>query len=160
LYSCQKPFVNHHTTHILLLISCSVMSDSLQPHEPFSMPNTPVLHYIPEFAQTHVLWISDTIWPSHPLSPFSSCPQSSPASVSSSQFFASCSQSIGASTSASVLPMNIQSWFPIGLTDLISLQSKGLLRIFSSTIWKHQFFSAQSSLWFNSHIRTWLLEEP
>ena len=80
---------------------------------------------------------------------FSFCPQSFPASGSSpmSQFFASDCQSIGASASASVLPMNIQGWFPLGLTGLISLQSKGLSRVFSSTpVQKHQFFSAQSFL--------------
>ena len=66
----------------------------------------------------------------------------------------------GASTSASVLPMNIQGWFPLGLTSLISLQSKGLSRVFSSTTipW-HQYFGAQPSLWSSSHIRTWLLEK-
>ena len=70
-------------------------------------------------------------------------------------------QSIGTSTSALVLPTNIHGWFPLGLTDLISLQSKGLSRVFSSiTIWKHQFFSIQPSLWSNSHICTWLLEKP
>ena len=78
---------------------------------------------------------------------------------SMSWLFALGSQSIRASASASVLPMNIQGWFPLGLTVLISLQSKGLLRVFSSTTTqKHQFFSAQPSLWFNSHIRRWLLE--
>ena len=71
--------------------------------------------------------------------------------------FALGGQSIRAS--ASVLPMNIQGWFPLGLTDLISLLSKGLLRVFSSTtVWKHQFFGAQSSLWSTSHIHTWLQE--
>ena len=90
--------------------------------------------------------------------PFS-CPQSFPAlgSFPMSWLFASGGQSIG--TLASVLPMNIQGWAPLGLTGLISLQSKGLLRDFSSTtVWKHQFFGIQSSLWFNSHIHTWLLE--
>ena len=78
---------------------------------------------------------------------FSSCLQSFPASGSFplSQFFASGSQRIGASASASVLPMNIQGWFPLGLTDLISLQSKGFSRVFTSTFWKHQFFGAQPS---------------
>ena len=74
--------------------------------------------------------------------------------------FPSCGQSIGASALASVLPMNIQGWFPLGLTGLISLLCKGLSRVFSSTIQKHQFFSAQPSLWSSSHIRTWLLEKP
>ena len=75
--------------------------------------------------------------------------------------FGSGSWNIGASASASVLPMNIQDWFPLGLTGLISLQSKGLSRVFSSTtVWKHQFFGPQASLWSNSHIHTWLLEKP
>ena len=84
---------------------------------------------------------------------FSSCPQSFPASGSflMSQFFTSGSQSIGAS--ASVLPGNIQNWFPLGVTGLISFLSKWLSRVFSSTtVWKHQFFDAQS------HICTWLLD--
>ena len=78
---------------------------------------------------------------------------------SMSFLFPSGGQSIRAPASASVLPMNIQSWFPLGLTGLISLQSKEPSRVFSSTtIWKHQFFSIQSSLWTNSHIHTCLLE--
>ena len=90
--------------------------------------------------------------------PFSFCLQSFPASGScpdeeKSQLFTSAGQSIGASASLSVLPVNIQSWFPLGLTSLIPLQSKGLSRVFSNTtVWKHQFFGAQSSLWSNSHI--------
>ena len=100
-------------------------------------------------------WCHPTI--SSSVVPFSSCLQSFPASGSFpiNQFFSSDGQSIGASASASVLPMNIQGWFPLGLTDLISLQSKGLLRVFSNTtIWKHQFFHIQSSLWSNSLIHT------
>ena len=95
--------------------------------------------------------------------PFSSCLQSLPASGSfpMSQFFASGSQSIGASASASVLTMNIQDSFLLGLTGLISLQSKGLSRVFSNTtVQKHQFLSTQPSSWSNSHIHTWLLEQP
>ena len=95
--------------------------------------------------------------------PFSSCLQSFPASGSfqMSQFFASGGQSIGASASASVLPMNIQDWFPLGLTGWISLQSKGLSSVFSNTtVQKHQFFSTQLSWWSNSHIHTWVLEKP
>ena len=87
------------------------------------------------------------------------CLQSFPASGSfpMNWLFTSDSQSIEASTS--VLPMNIQGWFPLGLIGLISSLSKGLSRVFSSTtVWKHQFIGAQSSLWFNSHIHTWLLE--
>ena len=90
--------------------------------------------------------------------PFS-CPQSFPASGSlpKSRLFASGGQNIGAS--ASILPMNNQDWFPLELTGWISLQSKGLSRVFSSaTVWKHQFFSTQPSLWFNYHIHRWLLE--
>ena len=90
-----------------------------------------------------------------------SCPQSFPASGSFpvGQFFAAGGQSLGAS--ASVLPVNIQGLFPLGLTGLISLQSKGLSRVFSNTtVQKHQFFGAQPSLWSNSHIHTWLLEKP
>ena len=94
--------------------------------------------------------------------PFSSCLQSFSASGSFpvSQFFASGGQSIGASASASVLPMNMQDWFPLGLTGLISLLSKGLSRVFCNTTIHHQFFGAQLSLWSNSHIHAWLLEKP
>ena len=95
--------------------------------------------------------------------PFSSCLQFSPASGSfpMSQLFASGGQSIGASASALVLPMNIQGWSSLVLIGLISLLSKGLSRVFSSTtIWKHQFFGAQPSLWSHSHIDTWLLGKP
>ena len=78
-----------------------------------------------------------------------------------SWLFASCGQSIGASVSASVLPMNVQDWFPWGFTGLISMLSKGLSMVFSSTtIWKHQFFGAKPSLGSNSHICNWLLEKP
>ena len=90
-----------------------------------------------------------------------SCPQSSPTSGSfqMSQFFSSAGQSIGASASASALPVNIQGWFPLGLTGLIYLQSKGLSRVFSSTrIQKHQFFSVQPSLWSICQIHTWLMK--
>ena len=96
----------------------------------------------------------------HPFLPFSFCPQSFPekGSFPVSQLFASGGQSIGVSAFASVLPMNIQDWLPLGWTGLISLQSRGLSRVFSDiTVWKHKFFSAQASLWSNSHIHTWLL---
>ena len=94
--------------------------------------------------------------------PFSSCLQSFPASWSFpvSHFFTSGGQSIGVSASASVLPMNVQDWFPLGWTDWISLQSKGLSRVFSNTtVRKHRSSDAQLSLWSNSHIHTWLLEK-
>ena len=106
-------------------------------------------------------WCHPTI--SSSVVPFSSCLQSFPASGSfpMSQFFTSGGQSIAVSTSASLLPMNIQDWFPLWLTSWISLQSKGLSRVFSNTtVQKHQFFSTQPSLWSNSHIHTWLLETP
>ena len=95
--------------------------------------------------------------------PPSSCPQSRPASrfFPMSQLFTSGGQSIGVSALASVLPMNTQDWSPLGWTGWISLQSKGLSRVFSNTTdQKHQFFSPQLSLQSNSHIHTWPLEKP
>ena len=104
-------------------------------------------------------WCHQTILSS--VATFSSCFLSSQQEGPSSEsFFASGGQSIRASASPTVLPMNIQDWFPLGSNGLISLQSKGLLRVFSSTtVWKHQFFRVQTSLWSNSHIHTWLLEK-
>ena len=106
-------------------------------------------------------WCHPTI--SSSVVPFSSCPQSFSASGSflMSQLFASGGQSIGASASAAVLPVNVQDRFPLGLTNLISLQSKGLSRVFSNTrAQKYQFFSTQPSLQSNSHTHTWLPEKP
>ena len=94
--------------------------------------------------------------------PFSFYLQPFPASgcFPISQFFTSGGQSVETSASSSVLPTNIQGWFPFGMTGLNILLSKRLSRIFSSTkIWKHQFFGAQPSLWSNSHIHTWPLEK-
>ena len=141
----------------------SVMSDSLRPHElqharPFCPSPSPRVR---SDSRPSSQWCHPAI--SSSVIPFSSCPQSFPASGSfpMSQFFASGGQSIGVSASASVRPMNIQGWFLLGLTGLISLQSKGLLRVFSSTtIQKHQFFGAQPSLWSNSYLCTWLLGKP
>ena len=119
-----------------------------------NMPGFSVLHYLPEFTQTHVHWVSDAIWPSHallPPSPFAFNLSQHQNLFPMRQLFTSGGQSIGASASASVLPMNIQGWFPLGLTGSISLQFKGFSRVFSSTT---------ASLWFNSHIHTWLLEKP
>ena len=112
---------------------------------------------------SHVHLVSDAIKPSHSLLPRSpkslqSFPASGPFPVS--WLFASGGQSVGASASAPVLPMNIPGWFPLGLTGLISLQFKGLSRVYSSRIQKHQFFDSQPSLQSNSHIHTWLLEKP
>ena len=106
-------------------------------------------------------WCHPTI--SSSVVPFSSCPQSFPAlgSFPMSRLFASGGQSIGASASASVLPMNIQDWFPLGWTGLVSLLSKGLSKVFSNTtVQKHKFFGTQPSLWSKSYIHTWLLEKP
>ena len=105
------------------------------------------------------LWCHPTI--SSSVIPFSSCPQSLPASASfpMSQLFPSGGQSVGVSASASVLPMNTQDWSPLGWTGWISFQSKGLSRVFSTTVQKHYFFSTQSSLWSSSHSHTWLLEK-
>ena len=106
-------------------------------------------------------WFYPTI--SSSVIPFFSCLQSFPASGSlpMSQFFESGGQSIGVSALASVLPMNIQNWFPLGWTGWISLQTKGLSRVFSNTtVQKHQLFSAQLSSQSNSHIHTSLLEKP
>ena len=132
-----------------LQFSRSVVSDSLRPHEsqhtrpPCPSP-TPGVHPNPcPLSQ----WCHPTI--SSSVVPFSSRPQSLPASGSfqMSQLLTSGGQSIGVSASASVLPMNIQDWFPLGWTGSISLQSKGLSRVFSNTtVQKHQFFSPQLSL--------------
>ena len=114
------------------------------------MPGFPV-HQLPELAQTQVHWVGGAIQPFHPVIPFSFCFQSFPASGSfpMSQVFTSDGHSTGASTSALVLPMNIQNWLPLGLTGLISLQSKGLLRVFSNTtvLWHSAKYINTSVLW-------------
>ena len=123
-----------------------------------SMPGFPVLHHLLEFAQTHVKWV---VIPFNHLVLSFSCLQSFPASGSfpMRRFFASGDQNIGASASASILPMNIQGWFPLGLSGLILL-SKGFSRVFSSTtVWRHHF-SAQPFLLSSSHVPMWLLEKP
>ena len=139
--------------------SCPTLCDPMN----HSTPGLPVHHQLPEITQTHVHRVSDAIQPSHPLSPSFSCPQSLPASGSfpKSQLFAWGGESIGLSASASVLPMNTQDWSPLGWTGWISLQSKGLTRVFSNTtVQKHQYFWAQLSSQSNSHIHTWPLEKP
>ena len=126
----------------------------------YSTSGFPDLHYLLEFAQTHIHWVSDAIQSFHPLSsrsPLVFNLSQHQSFFPMSRLFTSGGQIIGASASASVLPMNIQGWFPLGLTGLISLLSKGFSRLFSSTtVQKHQFFGAQPSWWSNSHIRTWL----
>ena len=143
--------------------SHSVMSDSLRPHEsqharPPCPSQTPGVYSnsCPSSRWCHPAISSSVI-------PFSSCPQSLPASGSFpvSQLFVSGGQSIGVSASASVFPMNTQEWSPSGWTDWLSLQSKGLSRVFANTtIQKHQFFGSQLSSQFNSHIHTWPWGKP
>ena len=138
--------------------SCPTLCDPINR----STPGLPVHYQLPEFTQTYVHRVRDAIQVSHPLS------SPSPPALNLSQhqglFQWVCSsggQSIGASASASVLPMNIQDWFPLGWTGWISVQSKGISRVFSNTtVQKHQFFTAQFSICSKPHILTWLLEKP
>ena len=143
--------------------SRSVMSGSLRPHGlQHAMPPCPSptpgagSHSCPSSRWCHPA-ISSSV------NPFSSCLQSLPAfgTFPMSHFFTSVGQSIGVSTSASVLPVNTQDWSPLGWTGWISLQSKGLSRVFANTtVQKHQFFGAQLSSQSNTHIHTWPLEKP
>ena len=131
----------------------------------YSRPGFPVPHCLLDFAWAHVHWVSDLAQPSHSLSLPSPFAFNLSQNQSLFQWVGSLhqvpKQSIRVSASATVLPMNIQCWVPLGLTGLVSLLSKGLSRVFSSTtIWKYQFFGTQLSLWSNSHIRMWLLEKP
>ena len=151
----------YYSCCILLVFSCSVISNSLQPHGlqharlPCPSPTSRACSNSCPSSQ----WCHPTISSSYV--PFSSHLQSFPVSGSfqMSQFFASDDQSTG--VSASVLPMNIQDWFPLGWTGWISMQSKGLSRVFSNTtVQKHQFFGTQLSLWSNSQIHTRLLQKP
>ena len=143
--------------------SRSVVSDTLQPHEP-QHARRPCPSPIPGVHPNPCplsRWCHPTI--SSSVVPFSSCPQSFPASGSfqMSQLFTSGGQSIGVSASASFFPMNSQDWSPLGWTGWISLQSKGLSWVFSkTTVQKHQFFGAQPSSQSNSHIHTWPQEKP
>ena len=143
--------------------SRSVVSNSLQPHEsqharpPCPSP-TPGVHPNPRPSSQ---WCHPAI--SSSVVPFSSCPQSLPASESfpMRQLFAWGGQSTGVSALASFLPKKSQDWSPLGWTGCISLQSMGLSRVFSNTtVQKHQFFDIQPSSQSNSHIHTWLLEKP
>ena len=139
--------------------SCPTLCDLMD----CNMPGFRVHHQLPEPTQ-HVHWVRDAIQPSHALS----FPSPSTFNLSQHQgVFQLLSSShqvakvLDFPPSALELPMNIQDWFPLGLTGWISLQSKGLSRVFSSTtVQKHQFFGAQLSLWSNSYIHTWLLEKP
>ena len=142
---------------VLLLFTCLIVSNLLWPYglQHTRPPCPPSIPGACSNSYPLSQWCHPTI--SSSVIPFSSCLQSFPTSGSfqMSQFFPSAGQSIGASASASVLPMNIQDWFPLGWTGWISLLSNGLSRVFSNfTEQKHQFFSAQLSLWSNSHIHT------
>ena len=143
--------------------SRSVMSDSLWPHEPkHARPPCPSpTPWVYPNSHPSSRWCHPAI--SSSVVPFSSCTQSHPASGSfqMSQLFASGGQSIRVSASASVLPMNTQDWSPLGWTGWISLQSKGLSRVFSNTtVQKHQFCGAHPSSQSNPHIHTWPQEKP
>ena len=151
------------TTFSSVQFSRSVMSDSLRPHEsqharpPCPSPS-PGVH---SDSRPSSWWCHPAI--SSSVIPFSSCPQSLPASgfFPMSQLFAWGGQSIGVSALVSVLPKNTQDWSPLEWTGWISLQSKGLSRVFSNTtVQKHQFFGTQLSSQSNSHIHTWQLEKP
>ena len=147
----------------LLLFTGKVVSDSLRPHklQHARLPCPSLSSSVCSNSCPLSQWCHPIIFSS--VTPFSSCPQSFPASgcFPVSQLFASGGQNIGVSALASALPMNIQGWLPLGFTGLISLQFKWLSRVFSSTtVRKHQFFGSQLSLWFNSRIHAWLLEKP
>ena len=143
--------------------SHSVMSNSLRPHE-FQHVRPPCPSSSPGVHSNSC----PSSWWCHPaisssVVPFSSCPKSLPASESFpiSQHFAWGGQSTGVSASASFLPKNTHDWSPLEWTSWISLQSKGLARVFSNTtVQKHQFFGAQPSSQSNSHIHTWPQEKP
>ena len=144
--------------------SCSVVPEYLHPMAR-SAPGLPVHHQLLELKQNSCpssWWCHAAI--SSSVIHFSSCSQSLPASESflmKSQLFAWGGQSTGVSALASVLPKNTQDWSPLEWTDWISLQSKGLSKVFSNTtVQRHQFFSTQLSSQSNSHIHTWLLEKP
>ena len=142
--------------HFCVQFCRSVVSDSLWPHG--LRPGFPVHHQLPELAQTrvHKVITSNHLILCRPLLLLLSIFPSIRVFSNESVLPIRC-QSIGVSASASVLPMNIQDWFPLGLTGFFSLQFKGLSRVFSNTtVQKHQLFGAQLSLWSNSLIHTWL----
>ena len=144
---------------------CSIAKSCLTLYDPmdYGTPSLPVSHYLLEFVQVHVHWIGDAIQPSHPLPPLLLLPSVFPSIRVFSNELALHTRwpKYWASASASVLPTSIHNWFPLRLTGLISMLSKELSRVFASTsIRKHQFFSAPPSLWSNSHIHTWPLEKP
>ena len=137
--------------------SCTTLCDPMD----CGTPGFPVHHQLLEHTQTHAHQVGDIIQTSYPL--WSPSPPTFNLSQHQGLFFQGVSSShqvAKASASASVLPMNIQDWFPLGLTGLISLQFKGLSRIFSPTPQFKSILGAQLSLWSKSHIHIWLLERP
>ena len=161
-------WLNFHIQRIIsmwtyMLFSNEIVSDFLRPHG-LKHARLPCPSLSPRVCANSCilrLWCHPTI--SSSVIPFSSSPQSF-QHEGLYQWVGSLYQVakvLEFSASASILPMNIQGCFPLGLTGLISLLSKGLSRVFSSTtIWKHEFFGTQLSLWSKSHIHTWLLEKP
>ena len=165
LSGAMLTYISRDTMSSKLFQFSSVTQSCPTPCDPMnrSTPGLPVHHQHPEFTQTHVHWVGDAIQPSHPLSSPSLPARklSQHQSFPMSQLFAWDGQSNGVSASASVLSINTQYWFPLEWTGWISLQSKGLSRVFSNTtVQKHQFFSAQLSSQSNSHSHTWPLEKP
>ena len=143
----------------VVVFSYSVVSDSLGPHR-LQHARLPCLHYLPDFAPSHILWVGDAIQPSPPLSP------PSPPALSLSQHQGRCQgihslSQVAKDWSFSISPSSEYSGLISFRIDWISLLYKGLWRVFSSTtVWKPQFFDAQPSLWSDSHICIWLLEKP
>ena len=157
IYYYKQHYEQHYQSVSSVAQSCPILCDPQHARLPCPSPTLRVHPNSCPLSQ----WCHPTI--SSSIIPFSSLLQSFPVlgTFQMSQLFASGGQSIGVSTSTSVLPMNSHDWFPLGWTGWISLQSKGLSRVFSNTtVQKHQFFSVQLSLWSNSHIHTWLLEKP
>ena len=160
LYKCGRPGLLFAFQFSSVAQLCLTLCDPMN----CSTPGLPVHHQLPEFTQTHVHQVDDAIQPSHPLSsppPPASNPSQHQSLFQWVKLFAWGGQSTGVSASASVLPKNTQDWFPLEWTCWISLQSKGLSRVFSNTtVQKHQFFSAQLSSQSNSHIQIWPQEKP
>ena len=154
-----------HRLSLIMKIFSSVQSLShVMPLWPHGLQHARfLLHQHLELVQTHVHQVSDAIQPSHPLS----SPSLPAFNLSHQQglfqwvsYHIRTDQTIGSSASASTLPVNIQDWFPLGLTGWISLQPKGSSRVFSNTmVQQDQFFGTQLCLWSNSHIHTWLLKK-
>ena len=159
---CRKIYSISLVQFSSVVQSCPTLCDPMN----HSTPGLPVHQQLPEFTQTHVHWVGDAVQPSYPLS------SPSPPAPNTSQYqglfqwvnSASGGQTIGVWTIgalASVLPMSAQDWSSLEWTGWISLQSKGLSRVFSNTtVQKHQCSGTQLFSQFNSHIHTWLLEKP